>query len=500
MVRRRWRPEAGPPVVLTTLDHQREIVAECCAVAARHGVHVGMTVAHARALIPGGRVHVEAFSAERNARWLARLAVWMLRFAPRVGLDSPNGLWLDATGCGRLHRSPGRLAARIIGGLQGAGIGARVAVAPTWGAAWGFARFGDRRITVVREKELAACVSALPTAALRLDPQTIDALSRVGIKRAADLLCLPRTSLADRYGETLLLRLDQAMGQALETIETIRPREPVLIERVFDGPTTRSEDIGLAVWGLVDEAAARLLAVESGCRRFTVVLERSDLDPLVLEVSTSRPTRDAAHLWSLVKHRLEAAHLGFGVEGVAVRAGQVVRLAHEQSVAWGNEVRITNRPGGPSSAEVGRLVDTLSARMGPGRVLRVLAAESHLPERAFVHEAVTRLDRPRRPGAAAVDADRPSLLLASPVPADVVLLVPDGPIASVCARGRGASVRVVTCIGPERIEGRWWRGGTGRRWENGARDYFQVQTDHGEWLWLFRCGSDRSWFVHGEWA
>ena len=32
-----------------------------------------------------------------------------------------------------------------------------------------------------------------------------------------------------------------------------------------------------------------------------------------------------------------------------------------------------------------------------------------------------------------------------------------------------------------------------------ARDYFKLQDQHGQWIWLFRRRSDNAWFVHGLW-
>ncbi len=58
--------------------------------------------------------------------------------------------------------------------------------------------------------------------------------------------------------------------------------------------------------------------------------------------------------------------------------------------------------------------------------------------------------------------------------------------------------------GPERIFGEWWR----RPAELVAvRDYFRVEIETGERLWLYRsgdgehdCTGDLKWFVHGLFA
>lgn len=485
LVRRRRRLEWTHAVVLSRVDHQREVVAARCPRAARAGVLVGMTVAHARALIPADRAHVAPLDGADAARTLGRLAAWMLRFVPVVAIDEPDGLLLDATGCERLYGGTGRLTERVLAALQRLGFAARLAAAPTWGAAWALARFGDDGMTVLPPGELRPALSPLPVAALRIDTRTQEELRQVGIERIGQVLGLPRPALADRYGQTLLLRLDQALGRAMEAVTPIRPRGPVAAERMFDGPTGRLQDIRLVIRRLIGNVAALLEAGENGCRRLEVTLFRSDLPPLALAVQTARPTRDAGHLWTLLGPKTESAQLGFGVEGVRVLALAVTRLPHEQYSAW--EPESTNH-----APEVGRLVDTLAARLGPDRVVRVAPVESHLPERALAYRPIERIDREARPGPALADTDRPSLLLPAPIPAEAVLLVPDGPIALVRLRGEG--LRVVTSIGPERVEPEWWRA------PGPARDYFKVQTESGRWLWVFREIPGGRWFAHGEWA
>ncbi len=90
--------------------------------------------------------------------------------------------------------------------------------------------------------------------------------------------------------------------------------------------------------------------------------------------------------------------------------------------------------------------------------------------------------------------DRPSIFLARPMPVQVTLLTPDGPIISV--RGRQDWRRIITTIGPERIRMPWWRRATVGR---ATRDYFKVQDEAGRWWWLYRRLDDRCWFIHGRW-
>lgn len=474
-------------MILSVPDQQRELVGACCGIAAAAGIHPAMTLAHARALLPSNRVHIAPLDLASVERAIHRLARRLVHFAPVTALDGTGGIWLDASGCGRLYDGIGRLVRRIYTWLRRLGFAARIAAAPTWGAAWAIARYGPCNTALVPTSELRTELGKLPIAALRVEADCIDRLALVGIERIEHLVKIPRAAIADRYGLALLHRLDQALGQASEPIKAIRPCEPVITERLFDGSTDRIEDIQLCIQMLVDQAAARLSRSELGCRRLDVTLFRSDLAPLPLIVTLSRPSRSAKHLWNLLRPKTEQAQLGFGVVEVRVHVKGIVQLPHEQSEAWPLD------PSGQSLQAVGCLVDTLAARLGPKRVCRLTPVDSHWPERAFAFEAVERIDAGQTDDLPSlVDADRPSLLLPRPTRMKVALLLPDGPIATVQAAD--ASLRVIASIGPERIEPEWWR-------EDGViRDYFKIQTEDGAWLWIFRESPSGQWFLHGEWA
>ncbi|MGT2488812.1 hypothetical protein ACU4GA_28775 [Methylobacterium oryzae CBMB20] len=53
---------------------------------------------------------------------------------------------------------------------------------------------------------------------LRLDPGTVAGLKRLGLRRIGALDALPRGPLARRFGEALLLRLDQALARRPEPL------------------------------------------------------------------------------------------------------------------------------------------------------------------------------------------------------------------------------------------------------------------------------------------
>lgn len=503
LVRGKRKIEPGRAIILARAERQRDVVAACCDKAESRGVHRGMTIAHARALVSGA--HVEPIDDAVHARLLRRLAARMHRFVPIVALDEPDALLLDARGCKGIYGSIDRLLSLVHAHLEQLGLHARIAAAPTWAGARAIARFGPRDLSVNAAPLLRQRLSKLSIEALGLEPEVIERLGRVGVVNIGQMMALPRTALGARYGADVLLRLDQALGDALETVQPVRAQEPVEAERLLDGPTDRLEDIGAVVAEVIEQLCVQLRQRGLGGRWWELTLRRSDLEPLTLVAPTSRPTSDAKHVCGLFAHRLDKAPLGFGVEGVQGRVRVMARMRDEQQSAW--------ERGQAEQERVGKLIDTLTARLGNGCVRRPRVVASHIPERAQAYERVDQLDErrlnqrsnragaqraeealcpPEAPGSPpGLPPDRPSILR-EPCPTDVSLLLPDGPIAAVRVGGR--MTRVIGCVGPERIESEWWRR------PGPGRDYFKVQTEDGRWVWIYREVESAKWFVQGEWG
>lgn len=483
LTRRRSKLDARLPIILARDEHQREIVAACCARAARAGVQAGMTVSQAKAILPA-RVHQEPWNEPDLGRALRALAQHAVRFTPLVMPDH-DGLMLDCTGCTHLFGGVRATAARIARCFVRAGFASRVGIAPCPGAAWAAARYAPEDLSIIEPHALEQSLAPLPIEALRLTPADAGELRTVGVATIADLLKLPRAALAERFGPGVLRRLDQAFGREIEILRPVRSRPPLRLFRVFDGPTDRPEAIALCVRNLLKTLAARLTGREAGCREIAILLRRSDLPPVHIVARASRPSRDADHWSTLLGPQLELAHLGFGVESVELHARGVVVLAHRQQARWLDAHDRSN------ADDLARLADTLRSRLGDRSVLQMRPRASHIPERSWSAEAPSMLEVGTATQAAP-QLDRPTLLLAHPVPIESVCLFPDGPIGSV--RMNGEARRVVRCRGPERLCGEWWRQ------ESGGRDYYQIQAEDGAWLWVFRSSQSGRWFLHGEWA
>lgn len=518
---------------MTSVVSQRHVVVVCCERALAAGVRPGMSLADARALLgasgaahtrrgggaraqgaeagrherpdahasdadDGSGVVVHTHTPERDLAALKKLAQWALRVSPRVAVDPPDGLLLDVSGCDRLYKNEERLVRRLAIALERRGVHARIALASTFTSARALARYAEADLCVVPSIPGATrrALEELPVPALGIEHAAVEALAEVGVKTIGEVLRLPRSALPARFGDELLLALDRALGESVEVVEAVKPETPLVVERLFDGPTTQIEAIELAAHGLLEEMASRLREQERGVQRLVLELERPGAEPVRMLLTLGRPSRHVKHLWALLRPRLQAVHMGFGIERLELTALRTGVLRHEQSACW----RTGAVRDAASDAAFWELADTLVARLGRDGVVCPETRSTYVPERLIRWRPVADKS-PDTPDAAPLGR-RPSLLLETPEEVEVLAVTPDGPVVRVTYAG--VPHAVVRSEGPERISPEWWRTGV-RDGEPAAvthetRDYFTVHTDAARTWWVYRELGSRRWFLHGEWA
>ncbi|MGE3647470.1 MAG: DNA polymerase Y family protein [Reyranellaceae bacterium] len=528
----------GGPRIVAVNEHARSA-----------GIRAGQRLADARTLVPDlTTAHAEP---ESDLKLLETLAGWCERYTPWVAIDplggalvdsgfemdaaaelvdrmatasfgGDGGLMLDVTGCGHLF-GPGiegerALLADLTARLARHGFTVRAAMADTAGAAWALARFAER------QKDLLAPVaghrtllSALPVEALRLDATTAETLRRLGLRRIGDLLPMPRAPLAQRFGDLLVRRLDQALGSAAETIQPRLPAPAFRTRLAFAEPIGRAEDIAAATSRLLAALCGQFEKAGVGARRLELSLFRVDGSIERTAIGTGRPSRDNVHLMKLFQEPLSRLDAGFGVELMMLSAAAVEPFDTQQvalALAVGGELMLA-QGSDPSVAaargdetEVIQLVDRLAQRLGTAHVVRLAPRASHLPERAVIALPVA---RPAvRAGlwakVAAYKGPRPTRLLAQPEAIQTTAQLPDDPPRQF--NWRGTLHRLKRVEGPERLVDEWWQDSVPTEQVEKAssgRDYYRVEDEDGQRFWLYRDGPINTpavapasrWYVHG---
>jgi protein ImuB len=406
---------------------------------------------------------------------LQRLAKWAQRWSPLVEVDGPDALRLDVSGVAHLFGGEEALAEDIRQRFVAAGLTARVAIASTAAAAWAFSRFGG--------EELAP----LHVSALRLDPDTVRTLERLGLKTIGALAALPRLALARRFrgGENVVEALDRALGRKPEPLTALADNPPPRAALRLHEPATHPEAASQALDKLVPKLVRELEERRLGARALSLHGFRVDGSIAVASVATAIASREPKHLQRLLADKAAALDPGFGFDAFALVADWTEELGAAQ------ESLIEERGG---NRDLARLIDRLTVKLGRRAVRKPKAYESHLPERAIAWSPALEEAEPIEAAASA----RPQRLLDRPEAIAVIYATPEGmPRRFVWQRAVHDIARVE---GPERIAPEWWRERSTAR----LRDYYRVEDEAGRRYWIFReglIGDGRGgvpeWYLHG---
>ena len=468
----RARPCASP-FALTLSESNTERLHCLNAQAELEGLGRGMGLAQARAIYPD--LVTAPGDPREDQRFLTRLARWAGRYCPWVGLDGTDGLVMDITGSAHLFGGEAALESTIRQRLGRAGMGVRIGIAPSRGAAWAFARFDEG---VVSEAGLWDRLAPLPIAALRLDHEATIGLERLGIGTIGAFAELPRASLTRRFGPAPLMRLDQACARQPE------PVTPVTAPKCFSARLTLPEPIGLvsdltaALSRLLDRLCQDLAGQHKGARVLLLTLRRVDQAASQIELRLARPMRDPARLSALFSHHTGDIDAGFGIDQLRLEATATEALPPVQP----------SRHSAQTDDDLADLITRLGNRVGLDHILRFLPADSHIPERSFTAQPAATTEPatwPRTP-------PRP-LRMFPPEP-----ILANGPAPPTRFRWRAMHLVTARATGPERIAPEWWRDDP--NWHSGLRDYWRIETRQGRRLWMFHTPQTPAWFVHGEFA
>ncbi|AMD56885.1 nucleotidyltransferase [Agrobacterium tumefaciens] len=486
---RRADPSIPPEQAIAVIARSgsKRWVSAADAAARKAGVRVGMPAAKAQALFRGLML-VDA-EPDADAAALERITLWALsQYSPIVAVDGTDGIVLDTEGADHLQGGELPMVTKISNHFLARKLTARVAIADTWGAAHACARAISRETVIVPVGKTVAAVEKLPITLLRLPEKIVGDLRTLGFQTVGELANTPRAPLTLRFGPEIARRLDQMFGRVSEPIDPIRTPELAEVTRAFAEPIGAAETIDKYVGRLVVQLISELQKRGLGVRRADLIVEKVDGSRQAIRAGTAKPARDVAWLTKLFRDRTEKIEPGFGIEKLTLVAVMAEPLEDVQRVSSlvEDEVR-----------DVTPLIDIYGNR--GQRVYRVAPVASDVPERS-----VQRIAAASGPLEVAWVGHwrRPVRLLPRPELITAIALMPDHPPASIVWRGRRRKVK--RADGPERIFGEWWQ----RDAEMEAvRDYFVIEDEAGERLWVFRAGDgvdpqtgDHRWFIHGIFA
>ncbi len=472
------------PFVLAFPDHGRMRINEVSASAKAKGIQAGMVVADAGIIFPDIKVFDD--KPGLSEKLIKKLCLWCIRYTPIVTVDPPNGIILDISGCAHLWGSEEVYLKEITNKLKGLGYHIRAAMADTIGTAWAVCRYGKVK-SIIQPGEQVEALQSLPPAALRLETDILERLQKLGLYQISSFMNMQHSALRRRFGQKLLLRLDQALGNEDEFIEPLIPVEPYSERLPCLEPIYTRTGIEIALERLLEILCKRLQQEGKGLRVASFRGYRIDNKIEQININTNHPSNTISHLFKLFELKIATIEPAAGIELFILDASKVEDIHPSQETFWTANSSL-------ESKEVSELLDRLESKLGSNIIHRYLPDEHHLPERSI---KLSNSLKEKRTTTWPMHKLRPIQLLNEPQRIEVTAPIPDYPPMNF--RYKGKLHKVVKSDACERIESEWWLGG------GLHRDYYIVEDEEGKRYWLFRLGNyeankNPSWFIHGFFA
>lgn len=469
--------------VLAAPERGRMVIKAASAAAQALGIEPGTVVADARAIFPALTVIDD--QPELAGRLLNELAENCIRYTPVVAIDPPDGLILDISGCAHLWGGERAYLGEIMAKLKSLGYKVRAAIADTVGAAWAVARYGQVK-AIIEPGQQAEALLPLTPVALRLEPDILERMHKLGFYQICRFIHIPRAILRRRFGPAMLERLAQALGEVREPVSSIQLIAPYQERLPSLEPIRTATGIEMALRKLLETMCLRLLQESKGLRAAVFRGYRIDGNVQQVGIGTNRPVRNVAHLCKLFELKIGSITPRLGIELFLLEAPVVEDLSQAQESLW-------NAANGYDNGAITNLLDRLGGKLGADAIRRYLPVEHYWPERsikpaASLQEQATVAWRNNLP--------RPVSLLQQPERIDVTAPIPDYPPILFVYKGKIHKIKKAD--GPERIEQEWWLE------QSLHRDYYCVEDESGARYWLFRLGHygehNPDWFIHGFFA
>ena len=466
------------PIAVVEDDRPQALLLYVNRAAWKAGVRTGQRFAAALGL--EGKLRAGAVSQHRIEECVREIGARLQKHSPNVEPDKahPGVFWVDASGLGHLFPDIKTWVEKLRGDLSALGFEAFVVVGFTRFGTYAASRFHNQVTIFSSRKDEDETARKTPLRRLDLDPVSRDQLAALDIHTVGDLLALKPGSLRRRFGDSVWRLRSIAEEDLFSSLQPLPHATPFERFAEFETPEKDAERLLFLIKRELDSLLAELAQRSLALSEIRINLRLDRRQSYEESLKPAAPTLDSAQLVGLVRLRLETLRLKAGITELRLEA-KAISATTEQLKLF----KTSNRDFQAASRAFARL----RAEFGEDVVVRACLKDGHLPSARFSWEKLTvLLDLPAR--LREVD-HRPLVRRIRHVPITLPPREkhePDGWLLRGLEHGR-----VDKSEGPYIVSGGWWH-------REVHREYYVVETNRGELLWIYRDRKRNKYFLEGS--
>jgi len=458
------------------------------------GVCLGMAATTAEVLT-GAMAQIRNPLAEQQC--LQELSDWAYQFTPYIQIYQSSsatqtaqmGLLLEISSCLDLFKGVNSLIEELEKGLQQKSLSFVIGQAHSAYAAWllSFFHYAVIHNTNVDENTSDLFIERLkqlPIQLLHDYPKIVDALDKTGFNTLGDIArqiqAQSISSIKKRWGAEFtdmlseLFVLDADFQQAAlftKPVNYYQPTEYFQEQIQFDYPIANSEQLEKPIEDLLKKLAAYLLKRQLDSQQIEWTLSDIYHRQQTIAIYADNSQSHWKLFYDLTLIQLESRELSFEVDCLSLKV-QHLLPAQKQTHQFNFNQQDTKN----NQQNFTITAAKLKARMGDVAMAKVSYRDSHIPE---VSNQLIAVNKPSQQVLPDIHEQglRPSWVFKKPIEIDD-------------KQGLFWRGRLQLLVGPERIQGNWWKKPT-------ARDYFLAQRQDDIRLWIFWDLHQQAWFVQG---
>ena len=373
----RERPELkSHPIVIGGFPSDRKPVFECSVEAVEAGVVPGIPLRQAHQLCPDA-IFIP-LDEDKYVRAFDNVLDVLEQFSPTVEADGLGRAFLDGSGLDGLFGSDDNLARRISSEVsQQTRMEPRIGIASNkFTAAVAATLASAKKPHIVTKGKERKCLASLPANLLPISEDTKRRLDLLGLRTMSRIASLPLDALANQFGDEGILAHQLANG--IDERPLIPRSKPAILEQELscENPLESVGTILATIDRLLDKLIPTLKNRNQVCGQIRLCLHLDGTSPWYDSLNLKEPTESKREITSLIKHRLETAHLSAGVTEIRLGLMQLGgEMAKQSSLLTRERVR--------QDAQLKRAARQLQARFGKNPLKKIVQVDpgSRIPER-----------------------------------------------------------------------------------------------------------------------